>query len=145
MLLPGPDLHCAGPPVLSEFCNIFLPNTGEDQKTSCHLSAVPLALCHMVNPSLVIRLHYDHEKVRRWPELATFRTKILNLTPVIHSNWLAKIELRGPGPLVVKKNGAGPSGCQSLHVICDLGPPPKSKILATPMVIRPTFVFTLCK
>ena len=44
------------PPALWEFRNIFLPNTGEDQKKSCHLSAVPLALCHMVNPSLVITL-----------------------------------------------------------------------------------------
>ena len=32
MLLPGPDLHCAGPRALWEFRNIFLPNTGEDQK-----------------------------------------------------------------------------------------------------------------
>ena len=38
-----------------EFCNIFLPNTGEDQKKS-YLSAEPLALCHMLNPSLVIAL-----------------------------------------------------------------------------------------
>ena len=34
----------------------------------------------------------------KWPELATFRTKALNFTCVIHSNWLAKIELRGLGP-----------------------------------------------
>ena len=33
MLLPGPDLHCAGPPALWKFRNIFLPNTGEDQKS----------------------------------------------------------------------------------------------------------------
>ena len=30
MLLPGPDLDCAGPGALWEFRNIFLPNTGED-------------------------------------------------------------------------------------------------------------------
>ena len=38
------------------FCNIFVPNTGEDQKKS-YLSAGPLALCHVLNPSLVIALH----------------------------------------------------------------------------------------
>ena len=32
MLLPGPDLHLVGPLLLWDFCNIFLPNTGEDQK-----------------------------------------------------------------------------------------------------------------
>ena len=53
----------------------------------------------MVNPSLA--LHYVREKVRRWPEFATFRTKAVNFTRVIHSNWLAKIKLRGPAPLVV--------------------------------------------
>ena len=56
MLLPGPDLHCAVPLALWEFSNIFLRNTGEDEKKSYHLSARPLALCHMVNPSLVITL-----------------------------------------------------------------------------------------
>ena len=38
-----------------DFCNIFLPNTDEDQKKS-YMSAEPLALCHMLNPSLVIAL-----------------------------------------------------------------------------------------
>ena len=33
MLLPGPDLHRAGPPALWEFRNIFRPNTGENQKS----------------------------------------------------------------------------------------------------------------
>ena len=39
------------------FRNIFLPNrhTGEDQKKS-YLSAVPLALSHVLNLSLVIAL-----------------------------------------------------------------------------------------
>ena len=32
MLLPGPDLHRVGPLALWDFCNILLPNTGEDQK-----------------------------------------------------------------------------------------------------------------
>ena len=32
MLLPGPDLHRVGPLAPRDFRNIFLPNTGEDQK-----------------------------------------------------------------------------------------------------------------
>ena len=37
-----------------DYCNIFLPNIGENQKNSFHLSAGPLlALCHMVNLALV--------------------------------------------------------------------------------------------
>ena len=64
MLLPEPDLHCVGPAALWEFCNIFSPNTGEDQKKSYHLSAVPLTLRPMVNRLWF--LHYVHEKVRRW-------------------------------------------------------------------------------
>ena len=55
MLLPGSDLHCVGPLALRDFRNIFLPNTGEDQKKS-HMSAGPLTLCHVLNPSLVIAL-----------------------------------------------------------------------------------------
>ena len=37
------------------FCNIFLPNTREDQKNS-YVRAGPLAQCHVLNPSLVIAL-----------------------------------------------------------------------------------------
>ena len=40
---------------LWDFRNIFLPNTGEDQKKS-YLSAGPPALCHLLNSSLVIAL-----------------------------------------------------------------------------------------
>ena len=40
---------------LWNFRNIFLPNTGEDKK-KYYLSAGPLTLCHMLNPSLVIAL-----------------------------------------------------------------------------------------
>ena len=32
MLLPGPDLHCAEPLALWDFCYNFLPNVSEDQK-----------------------------------------------------------------------------------------------------------------
>ena len=38
-----------------DFCNIFLPNIGEDQKKS-YMSAGSLALGHLLNPSLVIAL-----------------------------------------------------------------------------------------
>ena len=55
MLLPLPDLDCYGALVLWDFRNIFLPNTGEDQK-KFYLSAGPLALSHVLNPSLVIAL-----------------------------------------------------------------------------------------
>ena len=51
---------------------------------------------HVVNPLLVITL--VHKKVTCRPEVATFRTKTLNFTRVIHLNWLAKIKLRGLGP-----------------------------------------------
>ena len=50
----------------------------------------------MVNPALVIALRRK-KKVRRGPEVATFRTKTLNFTWIIHLNWLSIIELRGPG------------------------------------------------
>ena len=46
-------------------------------------------------------MHYVHKKVKLGPKVATFRTKTLNFTPVLHLNWLAKIELRGPVPIFV--------------------------------------------
>ena len=56
-----------------------------------------MALCHLLIRSWL--LHYVHKKVTCGPELATFRKKTLNFTWVIRLNWLANIELRGPGPL----------------------------------------------
>ena len=57
MLLPGLDLHRVEPLALWDFRNIFLLNTDEDQKKkSYHLSLGLLALCHMLNSSLVIAL-----------------------------------------------------------------------------------------
>ena len=41
-------------------------------------------------------LHYVLKKVRWEPEVATFKIKVLNFSRVIHSNWLAKINLGGP-------------------------------------------------
>ena len=57
MLLTGPDLHCAGPLALWRFWQNLLAKKGEDQKNSYHLSAGSLALCHRVNPVVVIALH----------------------------------------------------------------------------------------
>ena len=54
---PGQIYIARVPRNLEDFCNIFLPNTGEDQKHSWHLSAGPLALYHMVNASLAVELH----------------------------------------------------------------------------------------
>ena len=53
MFFPGLDLHLVGPLALWDFCNIFLPYTGEDQKKS-YLNARPLALCQILNTSQVI-------------------------------------------------------------------------------------------
>ena len=92
MLLPGPDLHCVGQHLPAK--HKFRPKI-----KSYHLSAGLLALCHMVNPALL--LHYVFKKVRWEPEVATFMIKTLNFSRVIRFNWLAKIEFRGPGPLVV--------------------------------------------
>ena len=69
-----------GPWHLWYFCNIFLPNIGEDQQKWHHLSAGPLAVAvlmwHvMVNPALAIALR--SKKVRWEPEIASFTTKTL--------------------------------------------------------------------
>ena len=57
MLLPGLDLYCAVPLALWRFSQLFLPNIGEYQKMSHHMSAELLALCRsMVNLALVIAL-----------------------------------------------------------------------------------------
>ena len=68
---------------------------------SYHLSAGLLALGHMVNPALF--LQYVFKKIRWEPEVATFMIKTLNFSRVIHFNnidW-QKLNLEGPGPLVV--------------------------------------------
>ena len=57
MLLPGMDLYSVGSLALWRFSQLFLPNMSEHQKKANHLSAEPLALCHiMVNLALVIAL-----------------------------------------------------------------------------------------
>ena len=47
MLFPGRIYIARGPWYFGDNRNIFLPNGGEDQKKSYHLSAGLLALCHM--------------------------------------------------------------------------------------------------
>ena len=42
-VIAGPDLHRVGPWHFGDFCEIFLPNIGEDQRKSYDLSAGPLA------------------------------------------------------------------------------------------------------
>ena len=83
MFLPGPDLHLVGLQALWDFCSIFLPNPGEDQQKS-YMSAGSLALCHMLNPSLL--QHYIRKKVTCEPELPNFRIKTLTFTRVIRLN-----------------------------------------------------------
>ena len=46
----------AEPLAFWDFRNIFLPNIDEDHKKSYHLSAGPLAMCHLLNPAMVIAL-----------------------------------------------------------------------------------------
>ena len=41
MVLPRPDLHRVGPLALRDFCNIFLPNIGEDQKQVLYERGAP--------------------------------------------------------------------------------------------------------
>ena len=95
-LLLGPVNIERDPWHFVDFLNIFQPNTREDQTKSYHLSAEPLGLCRMVNSALFIALRSQKGWMR--PEVATFRTKTLNFMRVIHLNWLAKFELRGPVP-----------------------------------------------
>ena len=48
MLLPGPDLHRVLPLALWDFCNIFLSNTGENQKKVLPFERGLQALSHYV-------------------------------------------------------------------------------------------------
>ena len=92
MLFPGRIYITRGPWHLGNFCNIFQPKINEDQKKSYHLKAGPWHLA--IWQIRCWLLHYVHKKLRWWPEIATFRTKIVDFTLVIRLNWLKKIELR---------------------------------------------------
>ena len=56
MLFPGRIYFLREPWHYGDFCNIFLPNIGEDQNEVLPSKRGALALCHMVNPDLVIAL-----------------------------------------------------------------------------------------
>ena len=88
MLLPGRIYIAPGPWQFGDFCNIFLPSVGEDQKKSYDLSAGPPA------GTAPYYGHYVHKKAICGSEIATFLTKTLHFFRVIRLNWLAKIELR---------------------------------------------------
>ena len=99
MLLPGRIYIALGPWHFGDICNIFLPNTGEDQKKSQFQLEAPSwywIVLWWIRPWL---MHYVYENSRCWPKIATFKTKTLHFFRVIRLNWMAKIELRGPGVL----------------------------------------------
>ena len=56
MLFPGRIYIAQGPGYFRDFCNIFLPNIVEDQEKVLRSERGAMALCHMVNPALVIAL-----------------------------------------------------------------------------------------
>ena len=56
MLFPSRIYIARGRWHFGDFRNILLPNIGEEQKEFYYLSPRPPALCHVVNPALVIAL-----------------------------------------------------------------------------------------
>ena len=54
-VISGPDLYCAGPLVLGEFRNI-LAKYRRGPKKALPSERMPIALCHLVNPSQIITL-----------------------------------------------------------------------------------------
>ena len=56
MLFPGRIYIARGPWYFGDFRSIFLPNIGEDLEKFVPSERGDLALCHMVNPALVIAL-----------------------------------------------------------------------------------------
>ena len=87
--ITGTDLHCAGPLALKGFLQ-HLPAKYKWRPMKVLLSERgTMALCHMANTALV--LHCVHKKFRWGPDVATPRTKALDLTLVIRLNWLKKL------------------------------------------------------
>ena len=79
------------------YCNIFLPNIGEDQKKvlpSERRAPGTVPHCRPGPGHCVTFIKRLNECLR----LQRLEQKTLNFTWVVHLNWLAKIELRGPGP-----------------------------------------------
>ena len=56
MLFQGRIYIARGPKYSGDFCNIFLPNIGEDQEEVLQSERWATALCHMANLALVIAL-----------------------------------------------------------------------------------------
>ena len=57
MLLPGRIYIALGPWHFGDFRKIFLPNNiGEDEKKVSPFEREALALCHRINPALVVAL-----------------------------------------------------------------------------------------
>ena len=54
-VIAGPDLHRTEPLAIWGFSMIFLPNIGEEKKVS-PFECEALALCHRINPALVVAL-----------------------------------------------------------------------------------------
>ena len=63
---------------LWDFCNIFLPNTGEDQTKALSKCGAPGTEPYVKSVPGLRLLHYDHKNVRLGPQLANFRIKTLN-------------------------------------------------------------------
>ena len=91
-----PYLHCSEPRHFRDFREIFLPNVGEGQKKSYHLSARPLALLPYGKSApgyCIAFMKRLDEGLKR-----NLLDKTLNFTRVTHINRTAKTELMGPGP-----------------------------------------------
>ena len=89
MLLPDQIYNARDSWHFGDFRYIFLPSISESQKKVLPSDRGALALCHMVNPALVIPLRSS--KGCMGPQVATFRTKTFNFNQVINLNWLAKL------------------------------------------------------
>ena len=94
MLLPGRIYIAWGPWLFGDFCNIFLPNIGEDQKKN--FTIWELALCQKVNPALVIALRLYKDYMRAWGSNVLDKNSCFY--PGYRFNLVGRIELRGPGP-----------------------------------------------
>ena len=99
MLFPGRIYIARGPWYSRDYRNIFQLNTGGDQKKVIPFErgapgVVPYGKSGPGKSLTFIK------KLDPGPDVAAFKTKTLNLTRVIHLNWLAKTALRDPRPYV---------------------------------------------
>ena len=94
MLLPGPDLHFAGPTGTLEISQRLPAKYRWRPKKVTIWARGPWHSCHTVN----LVLAYCITFIKRFddrPKIATFRIKTPNFTRDIYLIWLAKTELRG--------------------------------------------------